>query len=195
MFIYLFVFSATFSPIDVVFALSATGTSASVTFQLMKDTIDLIADKYGMGNMRYSLILFSDKANINITFSEKYASLNDLMIAIQALPAVTGNPNLPAALTAAKEAFEDSGVRKDSTHVLVVFTDKRSGAAEEDVKTAARPLEDSAIVVIPVAIGNEIDNEELEWATSDKDNVVDVGTEEEPANLMEMILAKINSKP
>lgn len=194
MFIYLFVFPATFSPIDVVFALSATGTSAKVTFQLMKDTIDLIAGKYGMGNMRYSLILFSDKANITIRFSEKYASLNDLMSAIQALPAVTGNPNLPAALTAAKEAFEDSGVRKDSTHVLVVFTDKRSGAAEDNVKTAARPLEDSAIVVIPVAIGNEVDNDELEWATSDKDNVVDVGTDEEPENLMEMILAKINGK-
>lgn len=176
------------------FALSATGTSANVTFQLMKDTIDLIADKYGMGNMRYSLILYSDTANINIRFSEKYASLKDLMTAIQALPAVTGGSNLPAALTAAKEAFEDSGVRKDSTHVLVVFTDKRSGAAEEDVKSAARPLEDSGIVIIPVAIGNEIDNEELEWATSDNDNVVDVGTDEEPVNLMEMILGKINSK-
>ena len=190
--IFFLVFSAKFAAIDIAFALSATGMSANTTFKLMKDTIDLIAEKYGTGSMRYSFILYSDTANIEVKFSEKYSSLEDLRAAIEALLPVTGGSNLPAALTAAKEAFEDSGVRENAAHVLVVISDKRSGASEENVKNAGKPLEDSGIVVVPVAIGNEVDKIELEWATSDEDNVIDVKADEEPEILMEMILAKIN---
>lgn len=160
----------------------------------MKDTIQLIIDKYGIGSMRYSFIPYSDSANVNIKFSETYPNLEDLKAAVKALLPVTGSSNLPAALIAAKEAFEDSGVRKDATHVLVVFTDKRSGATEDDTKKAAKPLQDSGIVVIPVAIGNQANAQELEGATSDKDNVISVGTEEDPQNLMGMIMAKVNGR-
>ena len=184
--------AAKFPAIDIAFALSATGISADKTYKLMKDTIELIVDKYGMGSMRYSFIPYSDSANINIKFSEKYPSLEDLKAAIKALLPVSGGSNLPGALTAAKEAFEDSGVRKDATHVLVVITDKRSGASEDDIKKAAKPLQESGIVVIPVAIGNQVNAQELGSTTSDKKNVISVGVEEDPQNLMELIMAKIN---
>ena len=158
----------------------------------MKDTIELIVDKYGMGSLRYSLIPYSDTANINIKFSETYPSIEDLKAAIQAMLPVTGGSNLTEALSAAKEAFEDSGVRKDAIHVLVVITDKTSGASEDAIKKAAKPLQESGIVVIPVGIGNQVSTKELEGTTDNEENVITVGVEEDPKNLMEMIMTIIN---
>ena len=159
----------------------------------MKNTIELIVDKYGTGSLRYSFIPYADSANVNIKFSEKYPSLTDLKAAIKALLPHTGGSNLPAALAAGKEAFTDSGVRKDAaTHVLVVLTDKRSGASEDDILEAAKALLDSRIVVIPVGIGNQVNIEELEKATEDKENVISVTVKEDPKDLMEKIMAKVN---
>ena len=158
----------------------------------MKDTIELIVHKYGTGSLRYSFIPYADSANVNIKFSEKYPSLTDLKAAIKALLPHAGSSNLPAALAAGKEAFTDSGVRKDATHVLVVLTDKRSGASEDDILEAAKALLDSRIVVIPVGIGNQVNIEELEKATEDKEKVISVTVKEDPKDLVEKIMAKVN---
>ena len=187
-----FNFAAKFLPIDIAFALSATGLSANKTFKLMKDTVQRIVDKYGTGSLRYSFIVYSDSANLIVRFSDKYSSLDKLKAFIEALPAVTGGASLTQALAAGKQAFQDSGVRKDAIHVLVVITDKRSGESQDVVEKAAKPLEDSGIVVIPVGIGNQVNVNELGEITSNKENVILVDEEEDPENLMEMIMAKVN---
>ena len=158
----------------------------------MKDAVQRIVDTHGTGSLRYSIILFSDSANIIIRFSEKYSSLDQLKTSIEALPLRSGGSSLTEALKAAKNAFQDSGVRKDATHVLVVITDKRSGEREDDVRKAAKPLEESGIVVIPVGVGDQVNDKELDIITSNKDNVILVDEEEDPDNLMVLIMAKIN---
>ena len=158
----------------------------------MKDTVQRIVDEHGTGSLRYSIILFSDSASIIIRFSEKYSSLDQLKRSIEALPLRTGGSSLTQALEASKNAFQDSGVRKDATHVLVVITDKRSGESQDDVEEAAKPLEESGIVVIPVGIGDRVDDKELEIITSNEDNVILVEEEEDPDNLMVLIMEKIN---
>lgn len=185
-------FAAKFPAIDIAFALSATGLSANKTFMLMKDTVQRIVDKYGTSSMRYSFIVYSDSANIIVRFSEKYSSLDQLKSSIEAMLPATGNSSLTEALAAAKQAFQDSGVRKDAIHVLVVITDKGSGESEDDVEKAAKPLEESGIVVIPVGIGDQVNTKELDVITPNKDNVILVDEEEDPNNLMEMIMAKVN---
>lgn len=158
----------------------------------MKDTVQRIVDTHGTGSLRYSIILFSDSASIIIRFSEKYSSLDQLKASIEALPISTGGSSLTEALQAAKNAFQDSGVRKDATHVLVVIMDKRSGEREDDVKKGAKPLEESGIVVIPVGIGDQVNDKELDIITSNKDNVILVDEGEDPDILMMLIMAKIN---
>ena len=158
----------------------------------MKDTIRRLVNKHGTGSLRYSIILFSDSANIIIRFSEKCSSLDQLKTSIEALPLRTGGSSLTEALEAAKNAFQDSGVRKGATHVLVVITDKRSGERESDVEKAAKPLEESGVVVIPVGIGDQVNDKELNIITSNKDNVILVDEEEDPDYLMVLIMAKLN---
>ena len=48
--------------IDLVFALSATATSAVQTFQEMLDVVKGMIDKYKIGKVKYGLIVFGDMA-------------------------------------------------------------------------------------------------------------------------------------
>ena len=184
-------FSAKSPAIDLAFALSATSVSADQTYKLMKDTVERIIDKYGMGSMRYSFIVYSDSASIKGRFSEKYSNPDELKVAIKAFLPESGGSSLVKAMATAKQAFEDSGVRKDATHVLVIITDKSSGASENDLKAAAKPLEDSGIEVIPVAIGNQVNVGELEAITDDNDNVITAEPEENPGDLRDKIMEKV----
>ena len=77
--------------------------------------------------------------------------------------------------------------------VLVVITDNKSGSTVEDVQTAAKPLEDAGIAVIPVAIGDDADVGELENLTPDKENVIQPPDGTTPDELAKMIMEKIHT--
>lgn len=133
-----------------------------------------------------------DIVNIEVKFSEKYFSFEDLRVVIEVFLLVMGGLNFLVVLIVVKEVFEDSGVCENVVYVFVVILDKRFGVSEENVKNVGKLLEDFGILVVFVVIGNEVDEKELEWVISDEDNVIDVNVDEEFEILMEMILVKIN---
>lgn len=49
--IFFFVFLVKFVVIDIVFVFSVMGMLVNIIFKLMKDIIDFIVEKYGMGSM------------------------------------------------------------------------------------------------------------------------------------------------
>lgn len=63
----------------------------------------------------------------------------------------------------------------------------------EDVQTAAKPLEDVGIAVIPVAIGDDADVRELGNLTPDKENVIQPPDGTTPDELAKMIMEKIHT--
>ena len=64
----------------------------------------------------------------------------------------------------------------------------------EDVKKAAKPLEDAGIAVIPVAIGDDADKGELENLTPDnKENVIEPPDGTQPDEVAKMIMEKIQT--
>ena len=77
--------------------------------------------------------------------------------------------------------------------VLVVITDNKSGSTVEDVQTAAKPLEDNGIAVIPVAIGDDADVGELGNLTPDKENAIQPPDGTKPDELAKMIMEKIHT--
>ena len=86
--------------------------------------------------------------------------------------------------------FQSPGVRPNAKKVLVIITDRRSGVSEDGIRTAAKPLSERGIDVIPVAIGNEVSKDELEPSTSNEENVIAVPTTESPESLAEKIMEK-----
>lgn len=77
--------------------------------------------------------------------------------------------------------------------VLVVITDRKSGSNASDVKTAAKPLEEAGIAVIPVSIGFEADVKELENITPDNTNIIEPSAGTSANELAKMIMEKINT--
>lgn len=109
---------------------------------------------------------------------------------IEALSRDPSGALINKALEEANRVFKDPGVRPNAKKVLVIITDRRSGVSLDDIRTAAKPLSDGGIDVIPVAIGNEVRKNELEPCTTDEENVIAVPTTESPQSLADKIMEK-----
>ena len=176
---------------DLGFALSASSVLHNETFKLMKDTINYIITTYDTQKIHYSVLVYGVTAKIEINFGQTPPSPQQLKTAVEKLRAGTGVPNLAGALEKALKMFEDDNRRPLTQKVLVIMADKRSGSTEDELKKAARPLEERDIKVIPVAVGEEAEPDELINTTPDKTNVIDAGKEEDPKMVGEMIMDKI----
>lgn len=178
--------------VDLALALTATGKNSGQAFQLMKDTIKSIADDYQSQDIHYSLIVFSDEAEIKVSFRDNL-EIPAVKESVDALLKPRGELDLEKGLLAARKEFQRSGVRPDASKVLVVLTDKSKGVGEEDVIAAAEGLTKIGVKVIPVAVGDEAHAGTLEPITSRKDNVVKAGINEDPKKLEKDIMKAVLS--
>ena len=74
--------------------------------------------------------------------------------------------------------------------VVVVITDGRSGSTDEQLRTAAIPLEDKGIHVIAVGIGSVPDSKQLEEITQRTGDVITGPSDSNPASLGNRIMEK-----
>ena len=177
--------------VDLGFALSASSVYYNETFKLMKDIINYIIDTYGTQKIHYSVLVYGDTATIEINFGQTPPSPQQLKAAVEKLRVGTGVPNLAGALEKAVKIFEDDDRRPLTRKVLVIMADSKSGSTEDEIKKAARPLEERDIEIITVAVGEEADPVELENTTPDKTNVIETDREENPKMVGEKIMDKI----
>lgn len=98
---------------------------------------------------------------------------------------------LVKALNDTKKMFDGVGARKDAKKVLVVFTDKSSGAEESALRSSATVLENEEVEIIAVSIGVEADAKELAYITPHTGNIIDSPTDENPDKLSAEILRLI----
>lgn len=174
--------------------MSAASTLYNETFQLMKDVINYIIVTYGTQKIHYSVIVYSETASIEIKFGQTPPSPQQLKTVVENLDIGTGTPDLAAALRKASEMFDDDERRPLTRKVLVIMADSSSGSTVDDVKTAAKPLVDTDVLVIPVVVGEEGDPDELVNTTPDKTNVIETGKETDPEVVGEKIMDKIRGR-
>ena len=175
------------SEIDVVFAITATSTDWSATFQQMKDTITSVLNTYSMDMIRVGVIVFGIDAETEIQLQE---NLDDnLQNSVSILFPKFGVPDLDKALNEARRLFAASG-RPNARKVLVVISDRDSSSSPSDIKSESKRLDDEEIVVVSVVIGKEIDPKELVDSTPYK--VIDATKDDDPIvlgrKIMELVL-------
>ena len=73
----------------------------------------------------------------------------------------------------------------------MIMADRKSGSSEDEVKEAAKPLEEQDIKVIPVVVGEEADPRELGNTTPDKKNVIEADKRDDAREVGEKIMDKI----
>jgi len=158
----------------------------------MKSTIKTFINTYGVNKVHYSIIVYGASVirvvNFNKTFS---ISASDLKAAIDRQPALTGGPFLKGALQEAFRVFEETVGRPGAKKVLVVITDKNSGARPNTLATAVRPLEDKGVLVISVGIGEAVERSELNVISPNPMDVISARLNVNPSVLAERIMDRI----
>lgn len=151
----------------------------------------MIAHEYGTDKINYGLITFDMEATIEIPFSSKIDSAEDLKFLIDVIPVETGGPAIDKALEAAKTLFGGEGVRYDAQKVLVLMVDKTSSGDDEAARKTAMELTRSGVIIIAVAVGVEIvDHSGLKNISSTPGNVVTTNTTEKPDEVGKKIIDK-----
>ena len=156
----------------------------------MKETVQFIINKYGVGNLRYAVIIYGSNAKLVLSFDTNFPALENWLSTVDKMQIEQGPPAMEKALQNAKELFQSSG-RSDAKKVLVVIADKSPTGDAEAIKKEAQELGVDDVKVVPVAIGDEIDAKEIEETSPYKDVLVDVPKDVDPKDLSKAIMDKV----
>lgn len=74
--------------------------------------------------------------------------------------------------------------------VVVIITDDRSSSTDEEIRAAAKPLENKGIHVIAVGVGSVPQSEQLEQTTQNKEDVITARKDVDPAVLGNKIMER-----
>lgn len=174
---------------DLAFVISAISPSAIVNFAKIKQIVQELIDWYGVQRVYYSVILFGREPSVRFKFNRQFSE-EALKNTIGILPRPTDGSVLDAALEKAREVFDDSS-RPDSRKVIVLIMDQKSESSIDEVKSTVSKLEDSGIIVIPVAFGNQVDSKEITSTTTNKGNVVKANDTSDPQETAKEIASNI----
>ena len=90
----MYTFSAVLLPIgevDLVVAMCAVSAQSNQSFELMKDTVKSIVDKYGTSKIHYAVVIYGTLAVKMLEFSDKKLTKEDFKEIIDTLPKPGGN--------------------------------------------------------------------------------------------------------
>lgn len=177
--------------IDITFAINTAATDADKTFEVLRDAVKNIINMHNPDRIRYSIVIYGDSATPVVSFSKDPQDVRKLLKAVDKLPQPSGLPDLKVLLEEAKKVFEKDSGRPKAAKVLVVVTDSKSPSASDDIKEAARPLEDEGITVIAVAVGDEASSKQLEKMTPENQIPVSVDKDEDPGDIGDKIMDKV----
>ena len=158
--------------LDLAFAISSNAALHSAeNFMKMKDIINWVLDKYGVGKIQYGVVVFGNTPTVKVRFTQPVneEQLNNILLSTTQN---SGGSNLERALEAVRNLFESSP-RPEAKRVLILVTDTQSDSNIEDVKSSAESLWESRIKVIPVAFGPEAQPDEIKVTTADEDDLID----------------------
>ena len=174
------------------FAISSTSKDTDETFQLMTSAIDSLLQKYDSSNIRYGVLVYGDDVTV-VVHLKNHTDAAQIQEYLTTILAPVGGTALDRALEAAAVMFAQAGDREDADRVLVIMTDESSGLDEDVVVVATKPLEQMAVKIIPVVVGDDVTPKEFVKVTS-KDNVITTKKDEDPEQLSVEIMERVISK-
>ena len=175
--------------IDLMFLVSA---QASNSFSYIKDVVMDIMQNYSTNLIHYAVVQYGDEPSVVLKFSDGVTDPDQLVNLMRSAPDVPGDSALDKALHKAKQLFiEDDAVRPGARKVLVVITDDNSSGDKEAAKGIANDLTDELVTIITVAVGDDVDQKDLEGLTPTDGDSLNTTTDEGPGETGEQIIQTI----
>lgn len=173
------------------FAISASVAKPNVT-KLMKNIIKSIIYRYGDDRVRTSIVVFGPTPKTIFHFGYDFPNEKEILGTIANLTtSETQTPNLQKALDGARKLFQEVPLRPNSRKVLVTIIDRKSDSTEEVLRNSTRELQNIGITQIPIVIGNDVPNNQIESITIFKDNVIKTPANTPSWEIGEEIISKI----
>ena len=136
---------------------------------------------------------FGKRPTILAPFAEKQ-SPEDLKKIIESATLSAGKPNLVNLFPEVKSLFEKAGARPFAKKFLVVFVDNKSPNERVDLIEASKSLIEQELWIVPVAIGEKSNEEELQLITTLKNTTVKVPSTGDPKKTAEEIADKMKER-
>ena len=175
------------------FVMSATSGDGSRIFKLMKDTIKIIATKYGTVKVKYTIIVYGRDVRVPWLFKDELPNPQKFAEFIIAIPRAAGGSALDKGLERAKQSFQSSFIKQNATNILIVLTDSKSTGDDSNGKKmkVGQDLDNMGVEIITVGIGPNADRTELETITPYKRDLIVTPSNKDPQQLANQIMGKI----
>lgn len=180
---------------DVAFVVDTSGSISDENFVKQKDFIKVLASAFdpSIEDHQLGLISYSSDAQVEVSFRDK-ADAAQFESAVDRVPHTKGRTRLDKALAlAATQMFSTSGgTRSGKRKIMVILTDGRQSQDPDTIplQEAVSPLRKLGVRVYTVAIGDEVDLNELYQVTEGKDDVFPVSDFANLANMATDIALK-----
>ena len=168
--------------IDVVFAVGAAGRDANEVFDKEKEITNSFIDNLKDNDARFAVIEFGHKATVKSHLGEE-RDAGKLKASVKEMTRSGDGKCLDKVLEQAVQIFHNEA-RPASTRVLLVLTNAKSSARTNDLKKHAQSLHEAGVKVQVVAVGNDINEEELKQMTSEQVPLLRVQPYEEPQSVV-----------
>ena len=164
---------------DVAFVVDTSGSIGEENFKKEKEFVKAVASSFDTvsTDFQLGLITYSTDAQLQVSFRDNLGP-NSFDTVVDNLLYTMGRTRIDKALTlASSELFTTKGgARPGKRKALIILTDGRQSQTSDSVtlKEAIVPLQKLGVRIYTVAIGREVDLEELQQLTERKEDVFSV---------------------
>lgn len=180
---------------DLAFVVDTSGSISDENFQKQKDFVKALASSFDPTSTEHqlSLISYSTNAQLEVSFKNK-TDRKEFEEAVDRVTHTKGRTRLDKALKlASAHLFTASGgTRPDKRKIMIILTDGRQSQDPDTValQDAVLPLKQLGVKIYAVAIGSEVDLNELHQMTDSKEEVFPVSDFDDLANMANDIALK-----
>ena len=166
------------------FAFGATGKDAKPLFKNEKDAAKVMIDNEKKRDILYGTIVYGKDASVKSKFKDM-PDKTDVKKFIDGLSWKDDGKKLDHALLETDKLFKDHG-RPKARKILVVFVTGKADSTTDELKKAAKKLNDNDVKIITVGLGTEPDDKQL-VAVTPKKNIIKKKKPIKPSEVAQLI--------
>ena len=170
--------------VDLVFAFGSTGEDAKPLFEKEKQAAKIMIDNEKDKGILYSTIVYGRDASLKSKFND-LPDKGKVKEFIDTLAWTDDGKKLDHALVETDKVFKEHG-RPKARKITVVFVTGKADATTNELKKAAKKLNDNEVKIIVVKLGTDPDDARLE-AITPKKNIVKKKKTVKPKELADFI--------
>jgi len=175
-----------------VFVLNADSSDSVSIFQLMKDSVKMISQKFGVASFHYAVVIYGDTlAPSELDFSTNIPYPAELSSKIDTSTKVSGSSVFREALNQVKNIFKSASARINAKKAVVIIQDKKTTLSVSELQEESKSLVNEGMVVVAVGIGNVITLNDERALTIRNEDAMIVYKNETAGSLSDRIVIRI----